>query len=71
MVFETSVYLMGSNDTSWKAVRHAVQDEQFCNKLAGLKVPKLSVKQINNVKERLEVRNYLSNSNKIQKFIGT
>ncbi|XP_042227080.1 uncharacterized protein LOC121869635 [Homarus americanus] len=54
IVFECAVVLLGSSDTSWRAVRHAIQDDNFCSKLAAVCVPGLKQSVIATLTEKLE-----------------
>ncbi|KAK4315961.1 hypothetical protein Pmani_012837 [Petrolisthes manimaculis] len=54
LVFECAVAVMGSADLSWRAVRHATQDDNFCTKLAAVCVPGLKQQVISAVNEKLE-----------------
>lgn len=56
LVFECAVAVMGSADLSWRAVRHATQDDNFCTKVAAVCVPALKQPVITAVTEKLEVR---------------
>ncbi|KAK3856108.1 hypothetical protein Pcinc_037531 [Petrolisthes cinctipes] len=54
LVFECAVAVMGSADLSWRAVRHATQDDNFCTKLAAVCIPGLKLQVITAVTEKLE-----------------
>ncbi|XP_071539245.1 uncharacterized protein [Panulirus ornatus] len=54
LVFECAVFLLGSGDMSWRAVRHATQDDNFCTKLAAVSVPELKLSVITMLTEKLE-----------------
>ncbi|KAG7177218.1 hypothetical protein Hamer_G000483 [Homarus americanus] len=56
IVFECAVVLLGSSDTSWRAVRHAIQDDNFCSKLAAVCVPGLKQSVIATLTEKLELQ---------------
>ncbi|XP_069945849.1 dynein axonemal heavy chain 10-like isoform X2 [Cherax quadricarinatus] len=54
IIFECAVVLLGSADMSWRAVRHAIQDDNFCSKLAAVCVPGLKQNVIATLSEKLE-----------------
>lgn len=54
-MFECAVVLLGSADMSWRAVRHATQDESFCTRLAAVCVPALTQTVISTIADKLEV----------------
>ncbi|XP_063870908.1 dynein axonemal heavy chain 10-like isoform X4 [Scylla paramamosain] len=53
-VFECAVVLLGSADVSWRAVRHATQDDNFCVRLAAVCVPALTQAVISTLADKLE-----------------
>ena len=54
-VFECAVVLLGSADVSWRAVRHATQDDNFCVRLAAVCVPALTQAVVSTLADKLEV----------------
>ncbi|XP_050721570.1 uncharacterized protein LOC127001253 isoform X3 [Eriocheir sinensis] len=54
LVFECAVVLLGSADMSWRAVRHATQDDSFCTRLAAVCVPALTQTVISTISDKLE-----------------
>ncbi|XP_042865358.1 uncharacterized protein LOC122248966 [Penaeus japonicus] len=54
VVFECAVSLLSNQDVTWRAVRHATQDEAFCTKVAAVCVPGLKQAQITSLTEKLE-----------------
>nr|XP_027224649.1 uncharacterized protein LOC113816833 [Penaeus vannamei] len=54
VVFECAVSLMSNQDVTWRAVRHATQDDTFCTKIAAICVPSLKQAQIVSLTEKLE-----------------
>ncbi|XP_045101948.1 dynein-1-alpha heavy chain, flagellar inner arm I1 complex-like isoform X2 [Portunus trituberculatus] len=53
-VFECAVVLLGSADVSWRAVRHATQDDNFCVRLAAVCVPALTQAVVSTLADKLE-----------------
>nr|XP_045619033.1 uncharacterized protein LOC123770899 [Procambarus clarkii] len=54
ILFECAVVVLGSTDMSWRAVRQAVQDDNFCHKLAAVCVSGLKHNVIAMLAEKLE-----------------
>lgn len=54
-MFECAVVLLGSADMSWRAVRHATQDDNFCTRLAAVCVPALTQTVTATIADKLEV----------------